>query len=53
MHNDMMIGAFSHSTAVGKLRQDLPDTPKDARINLHRYNIDEAAAVSHYYLRYV
>ncbi|KAL9674674.1 hypothetical protein QQ045_002872 [Rhodiola kirilowii] len=51
MHNDMMVGAFSHSTAVGKLRQDLPDVPKDARINLSRYSLDEAAAVSHYYLR--
>ncbi|WZZ11050.1 hypothetical protein YC2023_096971 [Brassica napus] len=25
MHDDMMVGAFSHSTAVGKLRKDLPD----------------------------
>ncbi|KAK1321263.1 hypothetical protein QJS10_CPA03g01018 [Acorus calamus] len=25
MHDDMMVGAFSHSTAVGKLRQYLPD----------------------------
>lgn len=49
----MMVGAFSHSTAVGKLRQDLPDVPADARINLPRYSLDEAATVSHYYLRYV
>ncbi|KAL6985559.1 hypothetical protein U1Q18_018935 [Sarracenia purpurea var. burkii] len=51
MHNDMMVGAFSHSTAVGKLRKDLPDVPIDARINFPRYNLDEAATVCHYYLR--
>ncbi|KAJ8751548.1 hypothetical protein K2173_016783 [Erythroxylum novogranatense] len=51
MHNEMMVGAFSHSTAVGKLRQDLPDVPADARVNLPRYSLDEADAVSHYYLR--
>ncbi|KAG6752519.1 28S ribosomal protein S29 [Populus alba x Populus x berolinensis] len=51
MHNSMMVGAFSHSTAVGKLRKDLPDVPLDARVNLPRYGLDEAAAVCHYYLR--
>ncbi|KAK9280336.1 hypothetical protein L1049_014024 [Liquidambar formosana] len=51
MHNDMMVGAFSHSTAVGKLRKDLPDVPADARINFPRYSLDEAASVCHYYLR--
>ncbi|XP_004294756.1 PREDICTED: 28S ribosomal protein S29, mitochondrial [Fragaria vesca subsp. vesca] len=51
IHDDMMVGAFSHSTAVGKLRQDLPDVPSDARMNLPRYTLDEAAAVCHYYLR--
>ncbi|CAA2972845.1 28S ribosomal S29, mitochondrial [Olea europaea subsp. europaea] len=50
--NDMMVGAFSHSTAVGKLRQELPDVPTDARINFPRYNLDEAASVCHYYLRF-
>lgn len=53
MHNDMMVGAFSHSTAVGKLRKDLPHVPVDARFNLPRYSLDEAATVCHYYLRYV
>lgn len=52
MHDDMMVGAFSHSTAVGKLRKDLPDVPLDARINLPRYSLDEAATVCRYYLRY-
>lgn len=52
MHGDMMVGAFSHSTAVGKLRQELPDVPLDARVMLPRYNLDEAATVCHYYLRY-
>lgn len=51
MHEDMMVGAFSHSTAVGKLRVELPDVPIDARLNLPRYNLDEAATVCHYYLR--
>ncbi|KAJ4827655.1 hypothetical protein Tsubulata_040240 [Turnera subulata] len=51
MHDNMMIGAFSHSTAVGKLRQFLPDVPADARVNLPRYTLDEAATVSHYYVR--
>ncbi|KAB1225714.1 28S ribosomal protein S29, mitochondrial [Morella rubra] len=51
MHDDMMVGAFSHSTAVGKLRQDLPDVPADARFNFPRYSLDEASAVCHYYLR--
>ncbi|GAB4824289.1 hypothetical protein Ancab_007176 [Ancistrocladus abbreviatus] len=51
VHNDMMVGAFSHSTAVGKLRKELPDVPVDARINLPRYTLDEAAAVCHFYLR--
>lgn len=52
MHDDMMVGAFSHSTAVGKLRKDLPDVPTDARVILPRYNLDEAATVCHYYLRF-
>ncbi|KAI4368930.1 hypothetical protein MLD38_017431 [Melastoma candidum] len=51
MHDDMMVGAFSHSTAVGKLRKDLPDVPVDARVMFPRYSLGEAAAVSHYYLR--
>lgn len=51
MHNDMMVGAFSHSTAVGKLREQLPDVPLGARINFPRYSLDEAAAVCHYYVR--
>ncbi|RAL40073.1 unnamed protein product [Cuscuta campestris] len=50
-HDDMMVGAFSHSTAVGKLRQDLPDVPADARLNYPRYSLDEAAVVCYYYLR--
>lgn len=50
-HDDMMVGAFSHSTSVGKLRKDLPDVPTDARTNFPRYTLDEAAVVSHYYVR--
>lgn len=53
MHDDMMVGAFSHSTAVGKLRKDLPDVPVDARVVFPRYSLDEAETVCHYYLRYV
>nr|KJB26274.1 hypothetical protein B456_004G234600 [Gossypium raimondii] len=51
MHEDMMVGAFSHSTAVGKLRLDLPDVPVGARVNMPRYSPDEAATVCHYYVR--
>ncbi|OAY70793.1 28S ribosomal protein S29, mitochondrial [Ananas comosus] len=51
MHDDMMIGVFSNSTAVGKLRQELPDVPLGARVMFPRYNLDEAATVCHYYLR--
>lgn len=53
MHKDlMMVGAFSHSTAVGKLREDLPNVPLDTRVNFPRYSLDEAATVCHYYVRY-
>lgn len=52
LHENMMVGAFSHSTAVGKLRQDLPDVPLDSRMQFPRYSLDEAAVVCHYYLRY-
>uniref|UniRef100_A0A175YME7 Small ribosomal subunit protein mS29 n=1 Tax=Daucus carota subsp. sativus TaxID=79200 RepID=A0A175YME7_DAUCS len=51
INDDMMIGAFSHSTAVGKLRQELPDVPTGARINFPRYTLEEAGTVCHYYLR--
>ncbi|XP_027336496.1 28S ribosomal protein S29, mitochondrial [Abrus precatorius] len=51
MHDDMMVGAFSHSTAVGKLRKDLPDVPVDARVMFPRYTLEEAETVCHYYLR--
>lgn len=52
MHNEMMVGAFSHSTAVGKLRKDLPDVPAEGRVKFPRYTFDEAATVCHFYLRY-
>ncbi|KAG4920514.1 hypothetical protein AAZX31_18G055500 [Glycine max] len=51
VHDDMMVGAFSHSTAVGKLRKDLPDVPVDSRVMFPRYSLDEAETVCHYYLR--
>ncbi|GAU27268.1 hypothetical protein TSUD_125490, partial [Trifolium subterraneum] len=50
-HDDMMVGAFSHSTAVGRLRKDLPDVPVDARAMFPRYSLEEAETVCHYYLR--
>lgn len=52
MHDQMMVGAFSQSTAVGKLRLELPDVPVNARVNLPRYNLEEGATVCHYYLRF-
>lgn len=51
LHNDMMVAAYSHSTAVGKLRKHLPDTPQNARYDFPRYSIDEAEAVVNYYCR--
>ncbi|OEL25729.1 hypothetical protein BAE44_0013252 [Dichanthelium oligosanthes] len=51
LHNDMMVGAFSHSTAVGKLRQELPDVPSDARLMFPRYTLEEAETACHYYMR--
>jgi hypothetical protein len=51
-HDDMMVGAFSYSTAVGKLRQHLPDVPVDARAMFPRYSLEEAETVCHYYLRF-
>ncbi|KAK9740164.1 hypothetical protein RND81_03G016400 [Saponaria officinalis] len=50
-HDDMMVGAFSHSTAVGKLRKDLPGVPDGARVDFPRYSLDEAGVICHYYLR--
>ncbi|KAL9238839.1 hypothetical protein vseg_013212 [Gypsophila vaccaria] len=50
-HDDMMVGAFSHSTAVGKLRKDLPGVAGDARVDFPRYSLEEAGVVCHYYLR--
>ncbi|KAH9290798.1 hypothetical protein KI387_034915, partial [Taxus chinensis] len=49
LHNDMMVAAYSHSTAVGKLRKHLPDTPVNVRYDFPRYDIDEAEAVINYY----
>ncbi|GLJ36734.1 hypothetical protein SUGI_0739590 [Cryptomeria japonica] len=51
LHNDMMVAAYSHSTAVGKLRKHLPDTPLHVRYDFPRYSIDEAEAVIDYYSR--
>ncbi|KAG2672956.1 hypothetical protein I3843_13G058300 [Carya illinoinensis] len=51
VHDDMMVGAFSHSTEIGKLRKDLPDVPVDACVTFPRYSLDEATTVCHYYLR--
>jgi len=43
----------SNSTAVVKLRKDLPHVPLDARVNLPRYILDESDAVCHCRHRYV
>lgn len=51
LHSDMMVTAYSHSTAVGKLRKHLPDTPLDVRYDFPRYSIDEVEAVINYYYR--
>jgi small subunit ribosomal protein S29 len=51
LHNDMMVTSYSQSTAVGKLRKHLPDTPPDVRYDFPRYSIDEVEAVINYYYR--
>eukprot|EP01018_Ginkgo_biloba_P000991 Gb_06957 [translate_table: standard] len=51
LHDDMMVAAYSHSTAVGKLRKHLPDTPLNARMDFPRYSLKESEVVCSYYLR--
>lgn len=49
----MMVTAFSHSNAVGKLPLQLPDIPKGARYNFARYSPVEANSALQYYHRFV
>lgn len=46
---EMMVTAFSHSNAVGKLPLQLPDIPKGARYNFARYSPVEANSALQYY----
>jgi len=49
----MMVTAFSHSNAVGKLPLHLPDVPKGVRYEFPRYLPVEASTALQYYHRYV
>lgn len=48
----MMVAAFSHSNAVGKLPLHLPDVPKGVRFDFPRYSPVEASSALQYYHRY-
>jgi len=49
----MMVAAFSHSNAVGKLPLHLPDVPKGVRYEFPRYLPVEANTALQYYHRYL
>ncbi|KAG0595047.1 hypothetical protein M758_UG134400 [Ceratodon purpureus] len=46
---EMMVTAFSHSNAVGKLPVHLPDVPKGVRFEFPRYSPVEASTALQYY----
>lgn len=48
---EMMVTAFSHSNAVGKLPLHLPDVPKGVRFEFPRYSPVEANTALQYYHR--
>jgi hypothetical protein len=50
--SEMMVTAFSHSIAVGKLPVQLPDVPKGVRFDFTRYSPVEAMTALEYYHRY-
>jgi len=47
--SEMMVTAFSHSIAVGKLPVQLPDVPKGVRFDFTRYSPVEAMTALEYY----
>lgn len=46
-----MVGAFSHSTNVGKLPKQLPGVPFESKIFLNRYDFLEASVMLKHYMR--
>lgn len=46
---EMMVTAFSHSNAVGKLPLHLPEVPKGVRLDFPRYSPVEASTALQYY----
>lgn len=49
--SELMVTAFSHSIAVGKLPVQLPDVPKGVRFDFTRYSPVEAMTALEYYHR--
>lgn len=43
--DEIMVGALSHSTTLGKMLKELLDVPQDPCVNFPRYNLDETSTV--------
>ncbi|KAI5068952.1 hypothetical protein GOP47_0015253 [Adiantum capillus-veneris] len=50
-YGPFMLGAFSHSTNVGKLPKQLPSIPYEAKVFVSRFDFYEASVMLKYYLR--
>lgn len=50
-YGPFMIGAFSHSTNVGKLPKQLPSIPYEAKVFVNRFDFWEASVMLKHYLR--
>lgn len=50
-YGPFMVGAFSHSTNVGKLPKQLPGIPLEAKVFLNRYDFLEASIMLKHYMR--
>eukprot|EP00249_Psilotum_nudum_P018753 c26947_g1_i1 orf=333-3047(-) len=48
-NSPVVVAAFSHSTAVGKLPKQLPGVPYDVKVFFERYNFHEASIMIKYY----
>lgn len=50
-YGPFMVGAFSHSTNVGKLPKQLPGVPFETKVFLNRYDFLEASVMLKHYMR--
>ncbi|MCO5558702.1 hypothetical protein L7F22_012288 [Adiantum nelumboides] len=50
-YGPFMLGAFSHSTNVGKLPKQLPSIPYEAKVFVNRFDFWEASVMLKHYLR--